>query len=643
MKHLYQQRILFCLINHFFSSATYSRLKIKNVPSVLKIVFPIIFLIYSICPDSLTYAEDLILSGNDVKVIENTTYTQTGNIIIKDNAKLTIKNSTLIMNISYHEEFDITVSNYATLEIINSTIKTTISNEIQRIILGGSSNLTFQGSNLSEGLAYFSFGAEGGERFSGTATLLNSNIQNISVLFTPTSASMISVSDSICNALTLRFNDNFQGEFSNLKPGLFTSWTYTENNYNISFQNTRINNFVAACDGPSQVIMRNCELHQFGTNSPGSVITMTAIDSTLNQVPIHGLNNISASFSGLGTGLFADWKLSDHCTGDFKPEVILKNTVIQSGWYINVFDNSNISVSDSILARLGSFGSNGNTNIRNSTVEEFMLTMSTSTLTFDNTTIRFLSVYVPPNSIIIKGNINFATDAQFIWYAPSKITRTFPIVAKDENGNVLSGATLNLYSKNGSLIWSGQTDSGGNASFDIEFNDDNHPDTWTVRAVYNGNETANTNVTLLTSTPIQMAAPNPTPDPAPTPTPDPAPTPSPTPGPAPDSTGGGGGGGGGGGCFIASAAYGSYLDPHVQVLRHFRDNYLLTHRPGQAFVGYYYSVSPPIADYIKQHELLRTVTRLILTPIVYGLEYSLLVLIFGGVVIPTTIHSKING
>ena len=38
----------------------------------------------------------------------------------------------------------------------------------------------------------------------------------------------------------------------------------------------------------------------------------------------------------------------------------------------------------------------------------------------------------------------------------------------------------------------------------------------------------------------------------------------------------GGGGGGIEGCFLATAAYGSYLDPHVEALRYFRDHYLVT-------------------------------------------------------------------
>jgi hypothetical protein len=75
------------------------------------------------------------------------------------------------------------------------------------------------------------------------------------------------------------------------------------------------------------------------------------------------------------------------------------------------------------------------------------------------------------------------------------------------------------------------------------------------------------------------------------------------------------------GCFIATAAYGSYLDPHVQVLREFRDRWLLTSAPGRAFVAIYYRASPPVADAIAAHDGLRAAVRALLTPIVYALRF----------------------
>jgi subtilisin len=77
---------------------------------------------------------------------------------------------------------------------------------------------------------------------------------------------------------------------------------------------------------------------------------------------------------------------------------------------------------------------------------------------------------------------------------------------------------------------------------------------------------------------------------------------------------------GGGGCFIATAAFGSPLEKHVEILRDFRERVLLTSSAGKVFVDFYYKASPALADKIAPSEGLRFITRVMLMPVI-GVAY----------------------
>jgi hypothetical protein len=74
------------------------------------------------------------------------------------------------------------------------------------------------------------------------------------------------------------------------------------------------------------------------------------------------------------------------------------------------------------------------------------------------------------------------------------------------------------------------------------------------------------------------------------------------------------------GCFIATAAYGSYMEEQVMILRNFRDRILYSSDWGTAAVHFYYKHSPPLADFIAEHQNLRKVVRWGLLPVI-GLSW----------------------
>lgn len=94
------------------------------------------------------------------------------------------------------------------------------------------------------------------------------------------------------------------------------------------------------------------------------------------------------------------------------------------------------------------------------------------------------------------------------------------------------------------------------------------------------------------------------------------------PGPGGGSTGSNGGGDDDQ-CFIATAAFGSPLAREVQVLREFRDRWLLTSAVGRVVVKTYYRVSPPVAAAIERDEVARMAARAMLVPVIWSVRMAL--------------------
>ena len=76
-------------------------------------------------------------------------------------------------------------------------------------------------------------------------------------------------------------------------------------------------------------------------------------------------------------------------------------------------------------------------------------------------------------------------------------------------------------------------------------------------------------------------------------------------------------------CFLATAAYGTSLHPRLDILREFRDKYLMSNKLCRELVSLYYKYSPPIANIIAEHKILKIFVRIYILPLV-ALGYSMI-------------------
>ena len=442
-----------------------------------------------------THAGDLILRGNETLVIEGITYCQRGNILVQDNAKLIIRNGTLIFQQSYHAEYDLEFSGNSTLEIDNGLIE---SKHAYPLHFTGNSTAIVTGTTSQIDLSLAQFSMAGNSRL----RLGNCNVLHLDIA----GSSLLTASRCDLNEVAINLTNNAQGTLT-VRRGHYDNWNlHTDNDLqdvptNITLEDTRVDNWNCNVGGSANITFSDSEVFQLAVADKANV----TVDNCIIGMPVIRFSTGRAiKIDGLGSGFIRDWHLTS-LDRTSSTSLCIRNSTIEYGWMIFSYGTP-LTIKGSKITRLSLSGVYLQaTVITGSDLGDLVLNGYYGTVDFDNSAV--VDLWNSRNSIShIKGTVSFSKKQPFAEEGPwhnSSITREFPVLVQDRSGSPLPKTILNLYSPDGSLIWTGITDAEGKAVFELIFDDNNYEAQWALKAPSLG---PTITVGLLTDTPILVQA-----------------------------------------------------------------------------------------------------------------------------------------
>jgi len=427
--------------------------------------------------EKVIHEGDLIIQGDEVFFIENKEFYQIeGDIIVKDNGKIILRDTTFYFQEEYHEKYNWNIFDSGTVEIINSKIIDPYTHimyiwDNSRVIVDKSLNngtvfsvfnnafLEIKNSTFNDGIDAFEFGRE--YKVGDCAT--------------------IKVSDSDITNLTLNFfNESvvYLSEF--VKGQLLDYWYFPgEGSYNIPYtielKNTKVNHLDIRCTNSSKLIIDDSKID-----------TIRVADNTKVKVKNCSIWRIVLDLFGefeinsLRPGHLEYFNMSSYGTGFFFDVEVINSDI--TGWFIDVYEGISI-IKNSHLAYLNSWN-NSSTMVYNSTIEGLYFQNFYGTIFFKDCIVDTWerSTF---SDFIFKGTVEIkkAVIVDTRW-GPCKgifIHREFPI-------KTVPGSELVVYDSENNLLWQGFADDNGEAFFTLSFECSNYEDEYILKSEELGKE-----------------------------------------------------------------------------------------------------------------------------------------------------------
>lgn len=414
---------------------------------------------------------DLILQGSDVKIIDDAKYYQEGHIYIRDQAKLIVKDSEMMIARgtvpSLHVYFFIDPN--ASLEIINSSIyKNPLTDTHVCAFNEGSVTIT----DSTASIHYFDNG-EGAE-----LTLTGSTMVTAIGGILQVGGGTIHVQGSTVGALGIRIPANATLGAAGLKSGeYFQLWDVHDiipaANYDLILEETQILKDDLG-DGPYErgwIFFAHPDAH------------VRLKDCEIRKVFID-LNNTKAEFN--------DLKIGTPCSMTYR-DIVLENVTMRGQWPFSL-DNATAIFRNCENLFLQPAGKSMMTLI-DSSISEFIPRDYTGTIDFDNGVwdaageiLGNVPYHSTLNDFTMRGSLTLAGDLRNnLQFKDAQVTREYEILVRDINGKPVQGAGVTY----GGTVHA--TDGSGRAFIDALWNG----------ATYN--QPQNVKITLGSATPVTAA------------------------------------------------------------------------------------------------------------------------------------------
>ena len=468
---------------------------------------------------------DFIVEAGQTRTIEGVTLTIDGNIIVKESARLIIRNADLTVKSIAKGYYIVWLHENSIVEVENSRLREgpipgldswrgIIGGETGFMAYGGLSGKVIMRNTMSD------------LRIGSLNAMIESSVLPL-ILWEP--SCQITVKDSEIKILDLRFRGEAETiNITGLRKGeviverkvveqrtphfRFSSAEggYLElENTLVATWNLNMFNLPGSPMNEKHLIIRDSEICDLWLAFPvGSRVHLRGLDV---GIPMNwNLHKDSLEMSGV---LF-DITLINTTLERYKIEIQGEGVVEDSeGVFLNTIGNGTATVKNSTVD--SSFFRGGRISYLDSYITRWMRFLhwvnptppgitipSEVTIHFENCTLADGGLeFDSEDYVTITGTISISIPMSNVNFVSGTVIREYPLLVKDDEGAPVSKASLILKDAENQQVWSGETDQAGRAAFNLTFTKENYTRSYTLSATAHGLNVS-TELGLLESTPI---------------------------------------------------------------------------------------------------------------------------------------------